>query len=93
MEKHKERQQKWAKVVAQAWTDDGFKRKLLSEPTSVLNEAGLNVPDGVKVDALENTDRLIHLVLPAKPTTGDLSADHVVTDESFSGMHLLNGIG
>ena len=85
-----ERQEKWAKVVARAWTDDGFKQRLLSDPASVLNEAGLNVPDGVQVDAVENTDRLIHLVLPAKPTAGDISSEHMPIDASFSGMHLLN---
>ena len=46
MEKQKERQQKWAKLVARAWTDESFKQRFMTEPVSVLKESGLNVPEG-----------------------------------------------
>ena len=83
MEKQKERQQKWAKVVARAWTDEHFKQRLLAEPASVLSEAGLKVPDGAQVQALENTDHLIHLVLPARPSGSDLSEEQLAADETL----------
>ncbi|MGA2704140.1 MAG: NHLP leader peptide family RiPP precursor [Isosphaeraceae bacterium] len=77
MEKQKERQQKWAKVVARAWTDEGFKQRLLSEPEAVLKEAGLQVAEGVQINMLENTNRLANLVLPAKPASGDISEEQL----------------
>lgn len=58
---------KWAKIVAMAWADEGYKARLRAEPAAVLAEEGLEVPAGVAVRILEDTETEIHLVLPAPP--------------------------
>jgi hypothetical protein len=70
----------YAKVVAQAWIDPAFKEKLLAEPAIVLAAAGVAVPADVTVKLVENTDKLVHLVLPSPPAEGELS------DEALDGV-------
>ena len=43
-----------AKVVARAWMDDGFKKRLLENGTKACEELGLDVP-ALKLLAVENT--------------------------------------
>ena len=62
-----ERSKKIAKVIARAWTDDEYKKKLKKEPDATLRKAGLKVPAGVKVKVHENSAKVHHFVLPAKP--------------------------
>jgi hypothetical protein len=62
-----ERSKKIAKVIARAWTDDEFKKKLKTEPETTLRKAGIKVPSGMKVKVHENSGKVIHWVLPAKP--------------------------
>lgn len=62
----------WARVVAKAWADEEFKARLLADPAAVLKEAGLDVPDGVTLHVVENTDSLTHMVLPAVPDSAQI---------------------
>jgi len=56
-----------AQIVTRAWSDEGFKARLLREPAQVLREHGISVPDDVEIRVVENTDRIVHLVLPPRP--------------------------
>ena len=67
MEKQAEQQKAMAKVIAKAWSDEGFKKRLLTEPAAVLAEHGIEAPAGVEVKVVENTDKLFHIVLPVMP--------------------------
>jgi hypothetical protein len=58
---------KMQKIIAKAWMDDEFKQRLQSEPKEVLGEEGLETPSGVEIRMVENTDKVFHFVLPAKP--------------------------
>lgn len=60
-------QKVYAQVIARAWADEGFKSRLLAEPAQVLREQGLAVPEGVEVRIVENTEKIVHFVLPAQP--------------------------
>jgi Nitrile hydratase, alpha chain len=66
-----ERSKKMNQLVAKCWSDEGFKKKLLADPAGTLKAEGVEMPAGVAVKALENTDKLFHVVIPAKPA--DLS--------------------
>ncbi len=66
-----EQGKKMGQVIAKCWSDEAFKKKLLTDPAATLKAQGLEVPTGVSIKALENTDKVFHLVIPAKPT--DLS--------------------
>jgi hypothetical protein len=66
----------YAKLVKKAWDDPAFKAQLLERPNAALAAAGVPVPAGVTVKVLEDTDKVVHLVLPPKPT-GVLADDHL----------------
>ena len=63
----KEHRRKMAKVIAKAWSDDAFKKDLLSNPRAVLEENGITVPQGLQVKVMEQTEKLMYIVLPFKP--------------------------
>ncbi len=70
-----ERAKQWGQLVARAWRDPAFKQRLLADPAAVLREQGIAVPASQQVRVVENTDQVIHLVLPQKPR--DLSDDQL----------------
>ncbi len=80
MESNQEQAQEFAKqygqLVAKAWADDSFKARLLAEPAAVLQEEGIAVPAGVELRAVENTDKVMYLTLPPKPSE-DLSDEQL----------------
>jgi hypothetical protein len=57
----------WAKLVAMAWMDEGFKKRLESDPAKVLAENGIDIPSGAKVRVIESAADELVLPLPAKP--------------------------
>jgi len=63
----------WGQIVAKAWQDEKFKNRLLAEPAVVFKEFGIQVPAGVHIRVVENTDQIVHLTLSAKPREGELS--------------------
>ena len=71
-EQGKKMSQKMSQLLAKCWADEGFKRKLLADPAATLKAEGVEAPAGLSIKAVENTDKVFHLVIPAKPT-GDLS--------------------
>jgi hypothetical protein len=68
-------QKAYGKIVAKAWADEGFKQRLLSQPTTVLKENGIDVPPGVEFNVVESTSNLVHLILPAKPDSPDVAVE------------------
>jgi hypothetical protein len=62
----------YGKIIAKAWRDPAFKAQLIADPQGTLKSAGVDMPVGVTVKVVENTDKHVHLVLPPKPT-GDIS--------------------
>jgi hypothetical protein len=67
MSVHQEHRKAIAKVIARAWSDDAYKKKLLQDPKSALKEAGVTVPANVDVHIHEDQPKSLHLVLPRKP--------------------------
>ncbi len=68
----------WQQLVARAWSDPALKAKLLADPAGALKAEGLSVPAGVAVQVVENTDKVVNLVLPLKPAPSDLSEEELV---------------
>jgi len=54
-------------VITKAWSDPTFKKHLLSDPAAALSAEGVAIPADVTVKVVENTDKLVHLVLPVEP--------------------------
>jgi hypothetical protein len=81
MEKRKTKEGPWAQVIAKALADEDLKSQLLANPAAVLKAEGIDVPSGVEIKVLENTEKVFHLVLPTKPiefTDEELSEDDLV---------------
>jgi nitrile hydratase len=51
-----------AKVVARAWSDPGYKRRLLENATTAIAELGFGGPQGEHMMVVENTPRLHNVV-------------------------------
>ena len=84
-----DQQRDYAKLVARAWSDEAFKAKLLNDPAAALKEAGIDVPTGVTVTVVENTDTVFHLILPPPPE-GEL--DEEALDKIAAGNDLGCGV-
>ena len=54
-------------LIAACWRDDALKQRFLSDPHAVLAEHGMDVPEGMNVNVVENTDNAVHVTLPAAP--------------------------
>jgi hypothetical protein len=57
----------FAKIIAKAWRDPAFKAALIANPIAALKAEGMDVPAGMTVSVVENTDKHFHLVLPPVP--------------------------
>ena len=76
MKKTIEERKKYAKIFAQAWVDEEFKKRLLEDPATVLKENGIEVPEGVNVKFIDAKENEKWIQLPPKPAElGDLSAE------------------
>jgi len=74
-----EQGKKMSQLLAKCWADDGFKQKVLADPAAALKAEGVELPAGLSFKAHENTDKVVHLVIPAKPTElSDEELDMVV---------------
>ncbi|MBI5524051.1 MAG: NHLP leader peptide family natural product precursor [Desulfarculus sp.] len=81
----------WAKVVAKAWADEAYKKKLISDPAAVLKaEGGFEAPEGAKFKLMEDTAALRHLVLPAMPADA-AGLDEAVVSERLAALFYLCG--
>ena len=66
----------WNQIVARAWCDDDFMKRLLSDPRAVLAEHDLEVPPGTEVEVvlgtevkIDHTDNLVRrFILPLGPS-------------------------
>lgn len=54
-------------ILEQAWTDENFKNRFITDPKAVLTQIGAKIPDSVEVEVHEDTPTLKNFVLPLKP--------------------------
>ncbi|WOJ93370.1 NHLP leader peptide family RiPP precursor [Congregibacter variabilis] len=59
----------FSQVVAKCWADDDYKQKLINDPAAVLKAEGVEMPEGVSLRVVEDSEQLHTIVLPAKPTS------------------------
>ena len=59
-----------ADLFAACWKDEALKQRFMSDPKAVLAEYGMDVPDGMDVNVVENTDTTVHITMPAPPSGG-----------------------
>lgn len=76
---------RWRSIVARAWNDDEFKRKLISDPRAVLADAGLPVSEKVNYVVVENEPQCIYLILPAQQSE-NISISHLTESDYDPGF-------
>jgi hypothetical protein len=55
-------------LILRAWTDEDYLQRLRDDPAAALDEGGVAVAPGVRVELHEDSDEVKHLVIPAKPS-------------------------
>ena len=76
-----EQGRKISQLIAKCWADEGFKQKVLADPAATLRAEGLELPADLSYVAHENTEKVFHLVIPAKPTElSDEDLDQMIED-------------
>ena len=61
-----------AKILAKVWSDEAYKARLFSNPRAAMREVGFEVPEGIEVQVVEETEKKWVVFLPPKPE-GELS--------------------
>ena len=69
-------------VVNQAAADPAFRAELLANPSAALQSAGISIPAGATVKAVEETQSLRYAIVPARPD--DISDADLATATSES---------
>jgi hypothetical protein len=73
-----EERNKLAELFAACWKDEALKARFMTDPKAVMAEHGIDVPDGIDVNVVENTDNTVHITMPMAPTgAGDLSDEEL----------------
>jgi nitrile hydratase len=52
-----------ARVIAKAWTDPDYRRRLLEDGTAAIAELGYSGPQGEHIDVLENSEKVHNVVV------------------------------
>jgi hypothetical protein len=56
-----------ARLTARAWREPEFHDALIATPGPIMESAGLQVPAGIEVAAVENTATTQYIVIPQRP--------------------------
>ena len=75
----------WSQVVARAWCDEAFMKRLLSDPRSVLAEHGMEVPEGMEVKVEEDDEVKVEDADQVRRFTFTLCPPDELTDEDLLG--------
>ena len=78
------------RIIARAWADEEFKRALVADPRKALASQGFEIPEGVTLNVVENSDQVINLVLPKRP---DLALTEEALDASVGAAGCGSGGG
>ena len=54
-------------LLAACWKDDALKARFMADPKAVLAERGIEMPEGMDVNVVENSDNTVHITLPVPP--------------------------
>ena len=73
-----EERNKLAELFAACWKDEALKARFMTDPKAVMAEHGIDVPDGMDVNVVENSDNTVHITMPVAPAGyGDLSDEEL----------------
>jgi Nitrile hydratase, alpha chain len=76
-EQSRETLERWSSIVKESLRDQSLRRRLIDNPTAVLEEHGMKVRPGVEVRVVENTDTVAYLTLPSRPTEAEMGPEQL----------------
>ncbi|WKJ91334.1 NHLP leader peptide family RiPP precursor [Methylomonas montana] len=65
----------YSAIVARAWSDPNFRESLIRDGQTTLKQLGISLGEGVIVKVVEDTESIVHLVIPRRPI--DISDDDI----------------
>ncbi len=72
------------RLIAKAWTDEAFRQQLLSNPkAAVEQELGSALPEGMKVEIIQEPANTFYIVLPEKRES---SSSDALNDEELEAV-------
>lgn len=84
-----EQETPYQKIIAKCCQDDAFKQALLADPLAVLRQEGVEIPPGVNVNVIEDTETQLNLVIPLMASElNDADLDDVAGGCGFSAEEL-----
>ncbi len=93
MKKTIEERKQYAKIIAKAWADDAFKKRLIEDPAAVLDENGIEIPEGTTIKFIEGKENEILLPIQPRPAwTTKLSDQDLERVAGGMGGHDINGL-
>ena len=66
-------------IITKCWEDEAFKERLLADPAATLAAEGVQIPEGITVNVVVDTDDVRTLVIPLRPETARM-VDEDLTD-------------
>ena len=88
-----EERKKLANLFAACWKDEALKQRFMSDPKAILAEYGMDVPDGIDVNVVENADNCVHITMPAPPSGHAQLSDEELASAAGGGGILTQGKG
>jgi len=69
-----------ARLFVACWKDEALKTRFMSDPKAVLEEHGLDAPEGMEVKVVDAADNCLHIKLPAPPAEHMELSDKELTE-------------
>ena len=51
----------------QSASDESFRKNFQSDPKGVLSKSGYELPDGIDVEIVSDSEDTVHLIMPGRP--------------------------
>ena len=53
-------------IIAKCWQDEGYKKTFVSNPKKILIDAGLAIPEKIRIKVVESSAKILYAILPAR---------------------------
>jgi len=76
------------RLIARAWSDEGFRDRLKSDPHAVVaEETGVTMPESIAIEVLEETPDQVYLVIPSNRVALSDEALDVAGGDMYGDAH------
>ncbi|MEX0347907.1 MAG: nitrile hydratase subunit alpha [Paracoccaceae bacterium] len=79
-----------AAFLDRVWNDDAYRARLQEDPKAALTELGGDVPDGLDIRCVMDTDKVKYLHIPEAPPEGEISDEDLL--QAQGGTTIICGV-